>query len=154
MPTLLIPDLMRFWSKVDRKSKDECWNWLGSKNELGYGRFRVEHKMYGSHRISYFIENDKDPKSSMVCHECNNPPCVNPYHLFLGDNSINMKQAYAEGRNSNKGILNSQSKLQEYDIKEIRNMQGIKSSCELAKIYDVSYKTIHKIWHRERWSHI
>jgi len=45
----------RFWSKVDIREKDECWIWLGAINVSGYGAFYVNHKMVGTHRISYLF---------------------------------------------------------------------------------------------------
>ena len=156
MPEILISDLMRFWSKVDRKRKNECWNWIGckNKNENGYGLLSINNKMYRTHRLSYFIHYNEDPRESLICHICNNPPCVNPNHLFLGDYSKNIKQAYMDNRRSSKGILNTHSKLQESDIKEIKRMQGTISGYEVAGIFCVIPSTIYKIWRGELWSHI
>ena len=157
IPKLLISDLMRFWSKVDCKGEDECWLWIGCKNENSdgdYGRFSINYKMYLSHRISYFIHYNKDPGSLLICHKCNNPPCINPKHLFLGNNSKNKKQSFSEGRSSHKGILHPRAKLQESDIKEIRNMKGKLNYRDVAKIFNISPKSIHNIWSGHSWSHL
>ena len=153
IPNLTVSDLMRFWSKVSRKGKSECWDWLAVKVN-GYGRFRINNNKYSAHRISYFIHYGDDPGRLLTCHTCNNPSCVNPYHLFLGNQSENIQQSIVENRRHSKGILHPCAKLQESDIKEIRNMQGKLNGVELGKIFNVSATTIYGIWSGRSWSHI
>lgn len=84
----------RFFEKV--KYSEDCWEWQGSKRTQGYGYFWCNGKNVSSHRWSYqyFIGPIGD---LFVCHECNNPSCVNPFHLYLADNKTNIHHAHRDG---------------------------------------------------------
>ena len=86
----------RFWSKVNRvEDPDECWEWIPkARHKFGYGIFMD--RPYGTkkaHRVAWELTNGEIPNGLMVLHTCDNPPCCNPNHLFLGtaqDNSLDM----------------------------------------------------------------
>ena len=89
--TITLPekDIQRFWSKVNIKEKDECWEWTGTIDN-GYGRIWIDYIHQRAHRISYKIANpDVDLVGCIIRHKCDNRSCVNPNHLEIGSNQDN-----------------------------------------------------------------
>ncbi len=89
-----------FWSRVDRREPDECWPWLGARRgRMGYGLFGFKHRRaVPAHRMAYLLSKGDIPKGMFVCHSCDNPPCCNPAHLWLGTHADNMADRHAKGR--------------------------------------------------------
>jgi len=102
-----------------------CWEWTGGTSHE-YGTFRV-HEVWGNlpvytHRASYLVHKGPIPVGILVCHSCDNPPCINPKHLFLGDDLANLSDMAAKDR-SCFGERNGQARLTEEDIEEIRALR-------------------------------
>jgi hypothetical protein len=96
-----IPWQDRFWRYVEQGEPDACWGWTGARNSYGYGRLNSGGKngrTLKAHRASYEIHYGVDPGELDVCHRCDNPPCVNPAHLFLGDAKANAQDMARKGR--------------------------------------------------------
>src|SRR6185437_16958960 len=66
-------DKVRFWKYVDKKSDQECWEWIGGRDRKNYGRVRLGKKNVFSHRISFFIHHGAIPIGHQVMHKCDNP---------------------------------------------------------------------------------
>ena len=69
----------RFWDKVDRSG--DCWNWIGSVGQDGYGRMKINGKLIKAHRYAYVLFNGPIPTGFIIHHLCHNTACVNPDHL-------------------------------------------------------------------------
>ena len=83
-------DTKRFWSKVDKKGPDECWNWIASITKSGYGKFYLNKSM-GSHRAAWILTYGDIPKDKWILHKCDNKRCCNPIHLYIGNGADNTK---------------------------------------------------------------
>lgn len=149
----------KFWNKVDKRSDSECWPWTKSLLRGGYGHFQFRHngkkKSFRAHRVSYMLTNDVDiTKDELVCHKCDNPICVNPNHLVLGDNFSNMGDCVRKGRQA-KGSGHGKSKLTEPLVVDIRRkIASGQTKSSIAKEFNVSVVTIVDINHRRTWKHI
>jgi HNH endonuclease len=88
-----------FWDRVDKSGN--CWLWLDGTNEDGYGTLRFNGKMEKAHRISWMLTHGPIRKGIKICHDCDNPPCVRPSHLFAGTDQDNAKDRHKKGRTKN-----------------------------------------------------
>ena len=88
----------RFWSKVAILGPDKCWLWTGARNEYGYGNVHFAGRYHKAHRVAYGLTVGPIPNGLFVCHTCDNPPCVNPAHLWLGTNADNLQDMRDKGR--------------------------------------------------------
>lgn len=103
-------DEVRFWSKVDYwgGDADDCWLWTASCFARGYGQFCMGTSRLKAHRVAWVIACGRDvPAGMIVCHACNNPPCVNPLHLRLCTHKDNADDREASGKTA-RGDRNGQ----------------------------------------------
>ena len=164
IPELTTESIERFWSKVDKKSEDECWEWLASLTTNGYGDIRIKNKNYRAHRVSWVLHNGQIPEHDSwhgycVCHTCDNPSCVNPSHLFLGTNKDNVNDRINKKRKGAPGARGENSgchKLTEKEVIEIRAkyIPFEYSLYKLAKEYGVGVSTIHNVVTHVTWRHV
>lgn len=98
MPEFTPEAIARFWSKVDRSGgPDACWEWQAGRTD-GYGRFWLNGKSVAAHRTAYEIAVGPIPEGILMCHRCDNRPCCNPSHFFLGTCGDNSQDMVAKGR--------------------------------------------------------
>lgn len=145
----------RFWAKVIKHDGDKCWEWTGATNEKGYGIIgkgrRGEGNMKAS-RVSYLLHHGELPSDRAVCHTCDNPPCTNPNHLYLGTLLENNDDKKAKGRQARGAVVGS-AKLTAEQVAEIRRryQPRIVSQYALAREFGVSRSAIGFIVNGQRW---
>lgn len=113
-----------------------CWEWNGLRDRAGYGRLWDGARVVAAHRAA--IDAGLSP-DAFVCHRCDNPPCVNPSHLFVGDASTNAADMAAKRRVSH-GERRWNVKLTDDDVAAIRDAYTGKrgEQARIAEVYGVS----------------
>jgi len=144
----------RFWNKIEKKEPDKCWIWKGAKQKSGYGRFKINGKLYLAHRVCYELTFGIIPNNLWVLHKCDNPKCVNPHHLFLGTRSDNMNDALKKGRLKitldKLHKSNPHKKINSNQIKEIKILiQNGSTEREIGKLFNICHQSVNYIKHRE-----
>ncbi len=156
IPGLTEQQLQNFWAKVRKGQGDDCWEWIGYRDQKGYGRVRAGAKTFLAHRVSYFLANGKCPGNLLIRHTCHNPRCCNPNHLKSGTHADNALDTVASGR-SIKGEQHRTSLLTEESV------TAIKIACKtpyhgqvkaLTKRYKVSAGAIQNIKAGRSWAHV
>lgn len=150
-------DIERFWSKVDKRSNDECWNWKNGIGPFGYGMFWLKDCNELSHRVALVLSQCPQLENKLwALHRCKqNRKCCNPLHLYWGDTTDNMLDRIKDGT-SNNGEQHGLSKLTEQQVKEIRQkyIPHKYTMNKLATEYNVSKNNISRIIYRKTWTHL
>jgi|SRR5262252_8722530 len=142
-----------YWALVDKTG--DCWLWQGFRDKLGYGNFhdtRMPGKHAKVHRLSYELAFGPLLPSLFVCHHCDNPPCVNPAHLFAGTNADNVSDAVQKGRLKPPPPC---IKLTIEQIREIRELCARKLPQKaIAAQFGLHQSQVSKIWRRTNWKSV
>lgn len=178
MPKAAAPIEERFWSHVNKEGPipeccpelGPCWLWELSCVPFGYGQTSWNSDKWRTHRLAYWLAHGPFDLSLQILHRCDNPPCVNPTHLFLGTNSDNMrdrreKDHYPRGDTHRlrlhpelikKGRQLTWTKLTEDLAMEIRLLAITTnlSSAELGLQFGVSKATIKDLLHGRTWKYV
>lgn len=165
------PEHVRFWEKVDCSGGPAaCWLWTGTRTNTGYGQFVVPHnRRFQAHRYAWHLANGPIPAGMFICHHCDNPPCVNPAHLWPGTVADNNRDRSAKGRSAvgersgarthpqsrPRGEGHWNASFSDSQIREIRRFHALGHSCyAIAKLLGRSRDTIEGIVRRESWEHL
>lgn len=175
-----VPIEERFWSFVEKKGS--CWEWTGGRDWDGYGIFSVRGKSVRAHRMAYSLAHGEEMPSVMVLHRCDNPPCCNPEHLWIGTALDNARDAVSKGRTATgdrsgarlyperlrrgpmpprapetrpRGSKHANAKLTEDKVIEIfRRIRLGDVQRAIAREYCVSTSTVSLLLQRKIWAHV
>ncbi len=146
----------RFYRFVERGGSDECWLWTGARHPKGYGRIRQGgrgSKTLLAHRVSFELHKRLLKPGENACHRCDNPPCVNPNHLFAGSQKDNIIDREAKGRSADRrGEKGGGSKLTENKVVDI--ISDPRTHSKIAEDYDVSRSLVSAVKAAKCWRHI
>jgi len=140
----------RLLASYEEDLQTGCWNWTKYRDRDGYGTIAVNSRPVLAHRASYSVFVSPLLPSLFICHECDNPSCINPKHLYQGTHKDNQKDKKVRMRVV--GESHPYSKLTETDILSIRNSEL--SQEKLGKIYGVTQAHVGRIKRNINWSHI
>lgn len=147
--------LRKLFARIDQSGP--CWIWTAGKDH-DYGRVKINGKYFRVHRVIWEIYFGPIPDELHVLHSCDNPPCCNPYHLFLGTQEDNVKDMHTKGRGykipPQFGENNPSAKLTVRDVEKIRHMALTLTYGKIASVLKLPRTTVRKIITRKTWTHI
>lgn len=146
-------DIARFFSKVRVEAgSTDCWPYAGTIGDNGYGRFSLNGVHIAAHRFSYTLFHGPIAEGLVVRHRCDNPICVNPWHLETGTSQDNVRDRVIRDRSS-RGERNGRTKLTAEQVLDIFH-DRFSSQMDLGKRYGVDASTIRNIRIGRCWSHV
>lgn len=161
----------RFWKRVDKSGPlpahapaiGNCWTWLGSKNNRGYGQFSINDKLRRAHQVAFELDGGVIHSGHEVCHECDNPSCVRPSHLKSKTHSQNMLDCVSRSRHVTQAAFDKLARgsrvagsiLTDDKVLEIRSrFENGEKPKPLASEFGISQVHIYSILNRRTWKHI
>lgn len=160
----------RFWEKVNQDGPiicpelGPCWLWTGAHLTTGYGEIALggrPRKRLLAHRVSWELANGPIPDGFLVCHRCDNPPCVRPDHLFLGTNADNLADMASKGRHyltrdperAKRGEAHYKSRFTAEQVRAMRDRYaagGITQNALAAEL-GISRNTLQSVLNKRNW---
>lgn len=114
-----------FPDRVQPEPNSGCWLWTGAirDNRWTYGSIMRNYKRHRAHRVSFEMSCGPIPEGKQVLHKCDVMLCVNPTHLYLGDDAQNVRDKFERGRaNILRGSRHGAAKLTDEQVREIRRI--------------------------------
>jgi hypothetical protein len=136
-----------FWTRVKITPRG-CWEYHGSRTKPdGYGYINRDGARWVASRYIWTLLKGPIPDGLLVLHDCDNKPCVNPSHLYVGtdhDNRVDYITRVGDAR--------TQAKLTEAQVIQIRSLYPGLNYNRLAKQFGVSRGHVKNIIQRKVWS--
>jgi hypothetical protein len=147
-----------FWDMVDKAGPDDCWPWTWHHLRDGYG---VVHNLslgtirhLRAHQLAYRLKRGLIPEGMSVLHRCDNPPCCNPAHLFVGTHDDNMRDMVIKGR-SRRGEDHGRAKITEDIVRDIRRRYDAgEQILSIARDIHLSPTATELAVKRKTWRHV
>jgi hypothetical protein len=140
----------RYWAKI--KKGPSCWEWTAFRDAAGYGRMRLGPIHKRGHQIAWFLAHGE--WVPLVLHNCDNPPCCNPDHLYAGTYADNNRDMENRGRMS-RGSRHYNAKLTEDSVRELKSLRANGWTMpQLASKYGVAMGTVQCVLDGRRWRHV
>jgi hypothetical protein len=144
--------LEHFWGRMEIVG--DCWEWVGARHEHGYGQFRSRGRTFRAHRTARELTTREPvPPEMDVLHTCDNPPCCNPSHLYVGTPVDNARDMIARGRDT-RGAKNARAKLTDAKVIEIRAAVRLINQRAIARQFGISQANVSRIINRKGWAHV
>jgi hypothetical protein len=144
----------RFLDSYKPGKPDACWPWTGTIHHNGYGIITDDHKrLVQAHRVSYERIHGSIPKGLKICHTCDNRPCCNPAHLFVGTDADNQADKARKGR-ATRGEDISLARLTEANVRVIRSLYPQMTQQAIADRFSVHQTIISDVVRRKTWKHV
>ncbi|MCO7215334.1 HNH endonuclease [Halomonas sp. OfavH-34-E] len=149
----------RFHSKYQINPRTGCWEWTDALSSRGgYGRIKYRGEAHRAHRVSYMIHKGAIPDGMVVCHQCDNPACVNPDHLWLGTHMDNNQDMIKKGRGrypGHQGEANPRATLTRRKVQQIiHRMMAGQNNKQIAQAFGVSHATISLVRRGKIWTDV
>lgn len=149
-----------FWSRATFNVFNGCWEWQRSRSRFGHGLMQGA-RLFGTthaHRLAWVLTFGEIPMDVCVLHRCDNAPCVNPSHLYLGDRGDNARDREFRGRGGHLkrvGAANGRAKLTMADVIEIRAQYASTKRREgrtrIGQRFGITYAMVYKIASGQNW---
>ena len=129
-----------------------CHVWQRATNSFGHGALVFDGVQWLAHRLAWTLANGPIPKGKYVLHRCDNPPCINLEHLWLGDNRDNVADMVAKKRHA-RGQWNGGAKLTNDQVQQIRKLldEGVLTQIEIAEKFGITQTTVSNIKRGISW---
>ena len=143
-----------FSDRLWKNEKTGCIEWQGSRDKNGYGTLRAGRKDYKAHRAAFERTHGPIPKGMMVCHTCDNPPCCNVDHMFLGSASDNAQDCVSKSRHVH-GSKSANAKISDHIVRQIKaRLKSGESQAAIARTFGIDQTTVSRVKRQKSWKHV
>lgn len=160
---LTLAQAERFWTKVQICSHGEacqdcCWMWDGGLDPYGYGFYSTRlHDAKTNFRVTrliWVLVYGEIPEGLLMLHRCDNPPCCNPAHLWVGTQTDNQQDSIRKGRRP-LGEQHPQARLTEEQVRHLRQLRDAGwSYTALMRVYGSGHNTVRAAVNRHTWKYL